>query len=106
MTELRLGFGGEFRSFLRMLGSYLSAYLQDYKPGDTNTEVCEVLINKHGVERPVSVNLRPFLIVCVSSYLYTMDVRKSEINLYSVSFLSHFGGYVAVDSCWRHPQQM
>jgi hypothetical protein len=60
MTELRLGFGGEFRSFLRTLGSYLSAYLQDYKPGDTNTEVCDVLINKTGVEHPRLVNFRPF----------------------------------------------
>jgi len=59
MTELRLGVRGGFRNFLRMLGSNHSAYLQNYKPGDTSTEVCEVLINKHGVECSRSVNIRP-----------------------------------------------
>jgi len=59
MTELRLEVGGEFGNFLRTLGSNQSAYLQNYKPGDTSTEVCEVLIYKHGVECCRSVNIRP-----------------------------------------------
>ena len=69
MTELRLEVGGECRNFLRTLGSYQSAYMQHYKPGDTSTEVCEVLINKHGVECSKSVNFRPFLISYMRSYL-------------------------------------
>jgi len=59
MTELRLEVGGEFGNVLRTQGSNQSACLQNYKPGDTSTEVRDVLINKRGVECSRSVNIRP-----------------------------------------------